>query len=97
MRFFFTGPEAAWRDAIFFHKRFVKNRIITKAALFGNFFQWKAGIDQIFRFDQSPLGNDFVKAGVKLLFKKLAYCRLATINCAEIDARLRSSDKCNSM
>lgn len=66
MRFFFTGPEAAWRDAIFFHKRFVKNRIITKAALFGNFFQWKAGIDQIFRFDQSPLGNDFVKAGVKL-------------------------------
>lgn len=38
MRFFFTGPEAAWRDAIFFHKRFVKNRIITKAALFGNFF-----------------------------------------------------------
>ena len=77
MRFFFTGPEAAWRDAIFFHKRFVKNRIITNAALFGNFFQWKAGIDQIFRFDQSPLGNDFVKAGVKLLFKKLAYCRLA--------------------
>ena len=69
MRFFFTGPEAAWRDAIFFHKRFVKNRIITKAALFGNFFQWKAGIDQIFRFDQSPLGNDFVKAGVKLLLK----------------------------
>ena len=62
MRFFFTGPEAAWRDAIFFHKRFVKNRIITKAALFGNFFQWNAGIDQIFRFDKSPLGNDFVKA-----------------------------------
>ena len=78
MRFFFTGPEAAWRDAIFFHKRFVKNRIITKAALFGNFFQWKAGIDQIFRFDQSTV--DWL-----------------TINCAEIDARLRSSDKCNSM
>ncbi len=47
MRFFFTGPETAWRDAIFFHERLVKNRIITKAALFGNFFHMNHIVEQM--------------------------------------------------